>query len=96
MSGTCRAGDEKSASPVRKRAARVALAGMGSIDNDGAPRRLTLTVEEAGQVLGVSRGYAYELVRQGALPCMRLGRRIVIPVRALDALIDRVVAKAAG
>jgi excisionase family DNA binding protein len=69
---------------------------MGSIDNDGAPRRLTLTVEEAGQVLGVSRSYAYELVRQGALPCMRLGRRIVIPVRALDALIDRVVAKAAG
>jgi len=69
---------------------------MGSIDNDGAPRRLTLTVEEAGQVLGVSPSYAYELVRQGALPCMRLGRRIVIPVRALDALIDRVVAKAAG
>jgi excisionase family DNA binding protein len=60
------------------------------------PRRLTLTVEEAGQTLGVSRSYAYELVRQGALPCMRLGRRIVIPVRALDALIDRVVAEATG
>jgi excisionase family DNA binding protein len=60
------------------------------------PRRLTLTVAEAGQMLGVSRSYAYELVRQGALPCMRLGRRIVIPVRALDALIDRVVAEATG
>ena len=40
---------------------------MGSIDNDAGPRRLTLTVEEAGQLLGVSRSYAYELVRQGAL-----------------------------
>jgi hypothetical protein len=30
------------------------------------------------------------------LPCMRLGRRIVIPVRALDALIDRVVTEATG
>jgi excisionase family DNA binding protein len=60
------------------------------------PRRLTLTVEEAGQLLGVSRSYAYELVRQGALPCMRLGRRIVIPVRALEALLDRVVAEATG
>jgi excisionase family DNA binding protein len=60
------------------------------------PRRLTLTVEEAGQMLGVSRSYAYELVRQGALPCMRLGRRIVIPVRALDALIDQVVTETTG
>ena len=60
------------------------------------PRRLTLTVEEADQMLGVSRSYAYELVRQGALPCMRLGRHIVIPVRALDALIDRVIADATG
>jgi excisionase family DNA binding protein len=69
---------------------------MGSIDNEAGPRRLTLTVEEAGQLLGVSRSYAYERVRQGALPCMRLGRRIVIPVRALDALIDRVVTETAG
>jgi excisionase family DNA binding protein len=69
---------------------------MDSIDNQAPPQRLTLTVEEAGQMLGVSRSYAYELVRQGELPCMRLGRRIVIPVRALDALIDRVVAEATG
>jgi excisionase family DNA binding protein len=69
---------------------------MGSIDNEAGPRRLTLTVEEAGQLLGVSRSYAYELVRQGALPCMRLGRRIVIPVGVLDALIDRVVTEATG
>ena len=47
-------------------------------------------------MLGVSRSYAYELVRQGVLPCMRLGRRIVIPVRALEALLDRVVAEATG
>jgi excisionase family DNA binding protein len=69
---------------------------MDPKDNDGPPQRLTLTVEDAGQMLGVSRSYAYELVRQGALPCMRLGRRIVIPVRALDALIDRVVTDATG
>jgi excisionase family DNA binding protein len=69
---------------------------MGAIDSDAADRRLTLTVEEAGQLLGVSRSYAYELVRQGALPCLRLGRRIVIPVRALEALLDRVVAEATG
>lgn len=57
-------------------------------------KRLTLTVEEASRVLGVSTSYAYELVHRGELPCMRLGRRIVIPIRALDALIDRIVAEA--
>jgi excisionase family DNA binding protein len=59
-------------------------------------RRLTLTVGEASQVLGVSRSSAYELVRRGELPSMRLGRRIVIPVRALDALLDRVTAEVAS
>lgn len=43
-------------------------------------RRLTVTVEEAGALLGVGRSTAYELVRSGDLPCIRLRRRIVVPV----------------
>ncbi|MGH9211743.1 MAG: helix-turn-helix domain-containing protein [Acidimicrobiales bacterium] len=50
--------------------------------------RLTVTVEEAGELLGISRGLAYELVRRGQLPHVRLGRRLVIPVRPLLAMID--------
>jgi excisionase family DNA binding protein len=69
---------------------------MGSTTDQIPIRRLTLTVAEAGQVLGVSRSYAYELVRQGQLPCMRLGRRIVVPVRALEALLDEVARDAIG
>jgi excisionase family DNA binding protein len=52
-------------------------------------RRLTLSVEEAAELLGISRGLAYELVRRGELPYIRLGRRIVVPTRALEALLDR-------
>ena len=44
---------------------------------------LTLTVEQAGQVLGVGRSTAYELVRSGDLKCIRLRRRIVVPVSHL-------------
>lgn len=44
---------------------------------------LTLTVEQAGQVLGVGRSTAYELVRSGDLKCIRLRRCIVIPVAHL-------------
>lgn len=50
--------------------------------------RLTISVEEAAELLGVSRSTAYSLVRQGELPSLRLGRRIVVPVRRLLALLD--------
>ena len=49
--------------------------------------RLTVTVEEAARLLGVSRGLAYELVARGQLPALRLGRRRVVPRIAIDALI---------
>lgn len=49
----------------------------------------TMTVTEAAHVLGISRSTAYELVRRGTLPSLRLGRRIVIPTHALDALLGR-------
>jgi excisionase family DNA binding protein len=53
-----------------------------------ASERLTLTVEQAAAILGVSRAFAYELARTGELPSVRLGRRIVIPRRALVRLLD--------
>lgn len=41
--------------------------------------RLTLTVPEAAELLGVSRSVAYEAARTGELPgVVRLGRRIVV------------------
>jgi len=50
-------------------------------------QRLTLTVEEAARLLGISRALAYELVRDGEIPSLRLGRRIVIPRRVIDELL---------
>src|SRR2546425_1002181 len=44
---------------------------------------LTLTVEQAADVLGVGRSTAYELVRSGDLRSIRLRRRIVVPVAHL-------------
>ena len=46
-------------------------------------RPLTLTVEQAGRVLGVGRSTAYELVRSGDLECLRLRRRVVVPTARL-------------
>lgn len=50
--------------------------------------RLTLTVPEAGRLLGVSRATAYELAAQGVLPTLRLGKRLVVPKVQLERLLS--------
>ncbi len=49
--------------------------------------RQTLTVEEAAKALGIGRASAYEAVRKGELPAIRLGRRLVVPRAALERLL---------
>jgi excisionase family DNA binding protein len=51
-----------------------------------------LTVSDAALALGISRSLAYELVARHDLPSVRLGRRIVIPRQAVDALLASAVA----
>jgi excisionase family DNA binding protein len=49
--------------------------------------RLTLTVEEAATLLGISRAFAYEAVNKGEIPSIRIGRRILVPKAALERLV---------
>jgi excisionase family DNA binding protein len=49
--------------------------------------RLVWSVEEAGCLLGISRAHAYELIARGQLPHLRLGRRLVVPKHAIEALL---------
>ena len=53
--------------------------------------RLIVSVGEAADLLGVSDDLVYELTQRGDLPCLRLGRRKVIPRRAIDLIIERAV-----
>jgi excisionase family DNA binding protein len=52
--------------------------------------RSTLNVEEVAAQLGISRAVAYEAVRTGRIPSLRIGRRLLVPRRALDAMLDGV------
>jgi excisionase family DNA binding protein len=56
-------------------------------DRRSAMPRRTYNVEEAADILGISRSHAYECVRSGEIPSLRLRRRIVVPAHALDALL---------
>lgn len=50
--------------------------------------RAVLSVTEAAAWLGISRTLAYELVARGELPSLRLGRRVLIPRRPLERLVE--------
>jgi excisionase family DNA binding protein len=58
--------------------------------------RLTLTVDEARRLLGLSRELAYAAVRSGEIPSIRIGRRLLVPRKALLAMLDRAHGAAAA
>ena len=49
--------------------------------------RLTVSVPEAARLLGVSRMTAYSAIREGVIPSLRIGRRVLVPRAALDRLL---------
>jgi len=56
--------------------------------------RVVLTVEEAAEVLKISRPSAYQAVQRGEIPIIRIGRRILVPVAALEKLLESAGSKA--
>jgi excisionase family DNA binding protein len=51
---------------------------------------LTLSVPEAGKrYFGLSRNGSYDAANRGEIPAIRIGRRLRVPVRALEAMLDR-------
>ena len=50
--------------------------------------KLTLTVMECARLMGLSKGSTYEAVRQGTIPSLRIGRRLVIPRAALERMLE--------
>jgi|AP45_3_1055517.scaffolds.fasta_scaffold108014_2 excisionase family DNA binding protein len=51
-------------------------------------KRLVLTVSEAAELLKIGRSCAYEAIRNGQLPVIRMGRRILVPRAALERLLE--------
>jgi len=49
--------------------------------------RLTLTVEETAKLLGIGRQLAYDKVKTGEIPVIKIGRRLLVPRSALEKLL---------
>jgi excisionase family DNA binding protein len=52
-----------------------------------APSAAVLTVSETARLLRISRGAAYEAIRTGQIPSLRIGRRILVPTSLLLRLL---------
>ena len=51
--------------------------------------RLCITVTEAAAMLGLSRNFAYDLVKQKQLPVVKFGKRLLIPRAALEKMLAK-------
>ncbi|GGK31246.1 hypothetical protein GCM10008955_26400 [Deinococcus malanensis] len=51
--------------------------------------RLTRRPEEVGVLLGIGRNGVYELIRKGELRSIRVGRKIIIPLAAINEFLNR-------
>jgi excisionase family DNA binding protein len=52
--------------------------------NTRASKRLTMTIPEAAEQLGIGRNQGYEAARNGQIPTIRIGKRLLVPVTALE------------
>jgi len=48
---------------------------------------LTISVPQAGRRLGLGKNAAYEAARRGELPILRFGRKLRVPLVALERLL---------
>ena len=50
--------------------------------------RKTLTIPEAAQALGIGRNQGYEAAKRGEIPTIKIGKRILVPVAALERMLQ--------
>jgi hypothetical protein len=76
--------------PKRRSAAKRALAEV-------AEKPLTMSVPAAGKrYFDLSKNASYDAAARGEIPTVRIGRLLRVPVRAMEAIMDRVSDTASG
>lgn len=52
------------------------------------PKKLTLSVTEAAEVMGVSRTTMYQLVKIKGFPTVQIGNRVLVSIKGLEKWVD--------
>ncbi|KYJ97047.1 helix-turn-helix domain-containing protein [Microbacterium sp. CH1] len=67
--------------------ARTAATSPQTLTIEDLHGRATCTVPEAAQILGIGTWSAYEAIKRDEIPVLRIGKRILVPVARLRALL---------
>ena len=51
--------------------------------------KIAYNAYEVSQLLGISKTTVYDLCRQGVIPSMQLGHRIVIPIKQFNLWLEK-------
>lgn len=52
-------------------------------------KKMTITVEEMAEMIGISRSVAYQLVKERDFPVIRISeRRLIIPIKSLEKWLE--------
>jgi excisionase family DNA binding protein len=57
---------------------------------------LLVSIREAAAILGLGRDSTYALAHQGRLPCVRVGRRLLVPRSSLARFVEQEAARSNG
>ena len=58
--------------------------------------RLAYSIEDGAAQLGIGRTLMFDLVRRGSVPSIKVGKRRLIPARALSEWVERQQAEQAA
>lgn len=61
--------------------------------NKTSDERLTYTIPQAAEIIGINVITAYKLAKQKGFPSVRIGKRIVVPKAALERWLEQEAAK---
>lgn len=62
-----------------------------NLDTEATPQRMSLSVKETAELLGVSTNtvYQYQLIRRDDFPSLRVGKRVVVNRKELQNWLDK-------
>jgi excisionase family DNA binding protein len=57
-------------------------------DGEGVPKKVVMSVPEAGEILGISRDAAYRAAKAGDIPTIRVGGLLKVPVIQFNRMLE--------
>jgi excisionase family DNA binding protein len=54
----------------------------------GRTEPIVLSISQTAKLLGVSESHVRNMIRRGELRAVKFGKRVLVPVEAVDAVVD--------